>query len=55
MHTWHRQSPAAHVLVSNKLILAGQVMRGGAVPQSGALMPVWPTISYTGLLVSIDV
>lgn len=50
MHTWHRQSPAARVLISNKLILAVQVMRGGVVLQSGALMPSWPCISYTGLL-----
>lgn len=37
MHTWHRQSPAAHVFVSDKLILGAQVMRGGAVFRSGAL------------------
>lgn len=29
MHTWHRQSPAAHVLFSDKVILGAQVLSGG--------------------------
>lgn len=37
MRTWHRQSPAAHVLFSDKLIL--RAMAGGVVLLSVALSP----------------
>lgn len=37
MRAWHCQSPAAHVLVGNKLILAAWLMRGGVYSRVGGV------------------